>query len=55
VEGSFEEPGVYGISKRAAESITARLRAELEQDDIRVATFIPGGFATHLMRGFAPE
>lgn len=54
VQGRFEEPGVYGISKRAAEFITATLRHELEQDDIRVCTVIPGGFATKLMRGFEP-
>jgi len=55
VQGRFEEPGVYGISKRAAEFITSTLRAELEQDDIRVCTVIPGGFTTQLARGFAPE
>jgi len=54
VQGRFEEPGVYGISKHAATMITATLRAELEHDDIRVATVIPGGFATNLIRGFQP-
>jgi NADP-dependent 3-hydroxy acid dehydrogenase YdfG len=55
VQGRFEEPGVYGISKKAAEMIGETLRAELERDDIRVATIIPGGFNTQLSRGFTPE
>ncbi len=55
VQGRFEEPGVYGISKKAAEMIGETLRTELENDDIRVATIVPGGFATQLMRGFLPE
>jgi NADP-dependent 3-hydroxy acid dehydrogenase YdfG len=55
LQGSFEVPGVYGISKKAAAMITASLRAELEQDDIRVTTVIPGGFTTKLARGFVPE
>lgn len=52
VQGRFEEPGVYGISKKAAEMIGETLRAELEHDDIRVATLVLGGFATKLARGF---
>lgn len=52
VQGRFEEPGVYGISKKAAEMIGETLRKELEHDDIRVATVILGGFATSLSRGF---
>jgi NADP-dependent 3-hydroxy acid dehydrogenase YdfG len=52
VQGRFEEPGVYGISKKAAEMIGETLRKELEHDDIRVATVILGGFATQLSRGF---
>lgn len=52
VQGRFEEPGVYGISKKAAEMIGETLRKELEHDDIRVATVILGGFATKLSRGF---
>lgn len=55
VQGRFEVPGVYGISKHAAEAIGASLRDELEQDDIRVTAVIPGGFATQLARGFQPE
>lgn len=52
VQGRFEEPGVYGITKMAAEMIGATIRAEVERDDIRVATIIPGGFATQLSRDF---
>ncbi len=55
VQGRFEEPGVYGISKKAAEMIGETLRAEVERDDIRVATVIPGGFNTQLSREFLPE
>lgn len=55
VQGRFEEPGVYGISKKAAEMIGDTLRKELEHDDIRVATVILGGFATQLSRDFMPD
>lgn len=55
IQGRFEVPGVYGISKHAAEAIGASLRDELEQDDIRATTIVPGGFATQLARGFQPE
>lgn len=55
VQARFEQPGVYGISKKAAEMIGDTLRAELEQDDIRVSTIIPGGFSTQLSRGFLPQ
>ena len=54
VQARFEEPGVYGISKKAVEMIGDTLRAEVERDDIRVATIIPGGFRTQLSRGFIP-
>lgn len=55
VQARFEVPRVYGISKRAVEAIGETLRDELEQDDIRVCTIVPGGFATQLARGFQPE
>lgn len=55
VQARFEVPGVYGITKRAVEAIGVSLREELEHDDIRVATIVPGGFATQLARGFLPE
>jgi len=50
-----EEPGVYGATKLAVNAIGASLRRELEHDDIRVTTVIPGGFATQLARGWLPE
>lgn len=53
VQGRFEEPGVYGITKKAAEMIGETLRKELEHDDIRVSTVILGGFATKLSRDFS--
>lgn len=55
LQSRFEVPGVYGITKQAVNSIGASLRDELEQDDIRVTTVIPGGFTTQLSRGFRPE
>jgi NADP-dependent 3-hydroxy acid dehydrogenase YdfG len=55
VQARFEVPGVYGISKQAVEAIGVSLREELEQDDIRVCTIIPGGFETQLARGFREE
>ncbi|WP_179045380.1 SDR family oxidoreductase [Sphingobium lactosutens] len=55
VQARFEVPGVYGISKQAVEAIGVSLREELEQDDIRVCTIIPGGFETQLARGFRQE
>lgn len=55
VQARFEVPGVYGITKRATLAIGDTLRDELEHDDIRVATIVPGGFTTNLARGFLPE
>jgi NADP-dependent 3-hydroxy acid dehydrogenase YdfG len=45
--------GAYSVSKAAVNQLGRVLRKELEQDDIRVTTIIPGGFATHLARGFS--
>lgn len=55
VAASWEVPGVYGATKKMVEAIGASLRQELEQDDIRVTTIIPGGFATQLSRGLNPD
>lgn len=55
VQARFEVPGVYGLTKRATLAIGDTLREELEQDDIRVCTIVPGGFTTNLSRGFLPE
>jgi len=45
--------GAYSVSKAAVNQLGRVLRKELEQDDIRVTTIIPGGFATQLARGFS--
>lgn len=47
--------GVYGVSKAAVNHMGRSLRHELEGDDIRITTIIPGGFATNLQRDFTPE
>jgi NADP-dependent 3-hydroxy acid dehydrogenase YdfG len=46
---------VYGASKAAVEMIGRSLRKELERDDIRVTTVVPGGFATQLSRGLSSD
>jgi NAD(P)-dependent dehydrogenase (short-subunit alcohol dehydrogenase family) len=51
----FEAGGVYGASKAALEMIARTLRSELEQDQIRVSTVVPGGFQTQLGRSLEPE
>lgn len=47
--------GMYSSTKAALESASKALRLELERDDIRITTVVPGGFATQLARGFQPE
>jgi NADP-dependent 3-hydroxy acid dehydrogenase YdfG len=47
--------GAYSVSKSALNHVGRILRRELEQDDIRVTTISPGGFATNLIRGFTPQ
>ena len=42
-----------GVAKLAVNHLGRTLRRELEGDDIRVTTVIPGGFATNLARGFS--
>lgn len=44
--------GAYGVTKIALNHVGRTLRKELEDDDIRVTTIVPGGFATNLIRGF---
>ncbi|AMK16861.1 MULTISPECIES: SDR family oxidoreductase [Sphingobium] len=51
----FDAGGVYGASKIALDMISRSLRQELEHDDIRVTSIVPGGFSTNLGRSFAPE
>lgn len=55
VAGRWEVGGVYGATKAALEIVGRSLREELEQDDIRISTVIPGGFATQLSRGVLDE
>jgi NAD(P)-dependent dehydrogenase (short-subunit alcohol dehydrogenase family) len=55
VAARFENGGVYGASKLGLELIGRTLRCELEKDDIRVSTIVPGGFATNLGRDVEPE
>ena len=49
-----ETGGVYGASKAALAMISRSIRAELQQDDIRICNITPGIFATQSIRGFAP-
>jgi NAD(P)-dependent dehydrogenase (short-subunit alcohol dehydrogenase family) len=51
----WDAGGVYGATKIAVEMITRTLRKELERDDIRVTTVVPGGFVSAIGRGFPPE
>ena len=53
--GNRDRYGAYSVSKAAVNQLGKVLRSELEQDDIRVTTIIPGGFATQLARGFSEE
>jgi NADP-dependent 3-hydroxy acid dehydrogenase YdfG len=48
------DSGVYGATKHAVNGINASLRLELEDDDIRVTSIMPGAFATNFVRGFDP-
>lgn len=47
--------GMYGVSKAALNHLGKSLRRELQGDDIRITTIIPGGFSTNLGRSFPPE
>lgn len=42
--------GLYGASKSALETYMASLREELERENIRITTIVPGGFTTNLGR-----
>lgn len=55
LSGRFDAGGVYGASKTALDMISRSLRLELEQDDIRVTSIVPGGFSTNLARSFSQE
>ncbi len=55
VAGFGRESGVYGATKHAVNAINSTLRAELEDDDIRVTTVMPGAFASNFVRYYDPE
>ncbi len=49
------DSGVYGATKHAVNCINASLRTELEDDNIRVSSVMPGAFATNFVRNMDPE
>jgi len=49
------DSGVYGATKHAVNAISATLRAELEDEAIRVVNVMPGAIATNFARNFDPE
>ena len=55
VAGIRRESGVYGATKHAVNTINATLRKELEGDNIRVTSIMPGVFATNFMRNADPK
>ncbi|HVM39499.1 MAG TPA: SDR family oxidoreductase [Acidimicrobiia bacterium] len=55
IAAQHEDSGVYGATKHAVNCITSTLRKELENDDIRVVTVMPGAVATNFARNFDPE
>jgi NADP-dependent 3-hydroxy acid dehydrogenase YdfG len=48
------DSGVYGATKHAVNCISATLRAELEDEPIRVVNVMPGAIATNFARHFDP-
>jgi NADP-dependent 3-hydroxy acid dehydrogenase YdfG len=55
VAAQRRESGVYGSTKHAVNCISATLRAELEEDSIRVVNVMPGAIATNFARNFDPD
>lgn len=47
--------GVYGATKHAVNAINATLRDELQDDDIRVTSIMPGVFTSNFIRNVDPE
>ena len=47
--------GVYGATKHAVNTITSTLRDELQDDDIRVTSLMPGVFMSNFTRNVDPE
>lgn len=54
VAGRSDNTGVYGATKAAIHALTTSLRAELENDPIRVVNIIPGAIMTNFVRTFPP-
>lgn len=48
------DSGVYGATKHAVNCITSTLREELQDDDIRVTSLMPGPFMTNFGRHMDP-
>jgi NADP-dependent 3-hydroxy acid dehydrogenase YdfG len=46
--------GVYGATKYAVNAVTSTLREELQDDDIRVTSLMPGVFASNFVRNMDP-
>ena len=55
IAGIRRESGIYGATKHAVNCINATLRAELEDEPIRVTAILPGAFATNFTRGLDPS
>lgn len=55
VAGRSEDTGVYGATKAAVHALTSTLRAELENDPIRVVNIIPGAVMTNFVRTFPDD
>ncbi len=49
------DSGVYGATKHAVNVITETLRGELEDDNIRITSLMPGVIATNFARNYDPE
>lgn len=47
--------GVYGATKAAVNLITSTLRDELQDDDIRVTSLMPGVFMSNFVRNVDPD
>ncbi len=55
VAGLNRASGVYGATKHAVNTINATLRDELQNDDIRVTSIMPGVFTSNFIRNIDPE
>jgi hypothetical protein len=55
IGGRREGAGVYGATKAAVNMIGETLRAELENDPIRVVQIMPGAVMTNFGRNFPPQ